>query len=75
MVFIIIYFLPRFLDVQTSPYLPHIATRFALRPVQNLLADLNPEAHEFGKKVMADKKEIEAGTIATMLMKMLPAFF
>eukprot|EP00913_Durusdinium_trenchii_P002362 g2180.t1 len=27
---------------------------------KNLLADLNPEAHEFGKKVMADKKEIEA---------------
>jgi hypothetical protein len=32
----------------------------AQRSVQNLLADLNPEAHEFGKKVMADKKEIEA---------------
>ena len=29
-------------------------------PLQNLLADLNPEAHEFGKKVMADKKVIEA---------------
>ena len=38
--------------------------------MQNLLADLNPEAHEFGKKVMADKKEIEAGT--PMPMEMLP---
>ncbi|CAE7217827.1 KIN7I [Symbiodinium natans] len=27
---------------------------------KTLLADLNPEAHEFGKKVQADKKEIEA---------------
>lgn len=27
--------------------------------LQNLLADLDPAAHEFGKKVMADKKEIE----------------
>jgi len=57
---------------QTSP---ELVTRFALRPVQNLLADLNPEAHEFGKKVMADKKEIEAGRTPAMLMNMLPAFF
>ena len=42
--------------------------------MQNLLADLNPEAHEFGKKVMADKKEIEAGRTPAMLMNMLPVF-
>lgn len=43
--------------------------------MQNLLADLNPEAHEFGKKVMADKKEIEAGRTPAMVMNMPPVFF